>query len=107
MNRRWVGAALIGAMVLLTVSVWSRLPDQIPTHWNFRGEVDGYSERTFGAFFMPCLALMIWLLLPLLRRLDPRRANYERFEETFFMIVNFIVLFMAVLVAVYHVKFYW
>ena len=29
MNRRWVGAALIGAMVLLTVSVWSRLPDQI------------------------------------------------------------------------------
>ena len=97
MNRRWVGAVLIGVMVLFSLSVWSQLPAEIPTHWNFRGEINGYSGRAFGAFFVPCLALLIWLLLPLLRRLDPRRANYERFEETFFMIVNFIVLFMAVM----------
>ena len=49
-----------------------------------------------GAFMVPMIALGIWLLLPMLRRLDPRRANYERFHETFFVIVNCIVLFMAV-----------
>ena len=97
MSRRWVGAALIGLMVLFSVSVWFDLPDRIPTHWNFRWEVDGYSGGAWGAFSAPCVALAIWLLMPLLRRLDPRRANYERFEETFYTIVNLLVLFMAVM----------
>jgi uncharacterized membrane protein len=92
-----VGGAIIVAMVLLSGAVWSELPDRIPTHWNFRGEVDGWSGRLSGAFSVPGIALAVWLLLPLLRRVDPRRANYERFNETFFVIVNSIVLFMAVM----------
>ena len=97
MRRRWVGAAIIGAMVLVTLIVWHGLPERIPTHWNARGEVNGYSSRPLGAFLVPSIALVIWLLLPLLRKLDPRNANYERFDETFFLIVNFMILFMALM----------
>ena len=97
MSRRWVGGVLVGLMLLLSMAVWSRLPEQIPTHWNFRGQVDGWSGRAVGALLAPAIALAVWLLLPLLRRLDPRKANYERFEETFFVIVNCIVLFMGVM----------
>lgn len=95
MNRRWVGGALVGLMVLLSLAVWSQLPDRIPTHWNLRGEVDGWSGRFTGAFMAPMIGLAVWLLLPALRRLDPRKANYERFRDTFFVIVNCVVLFIA------------
>jgi uncharacterized membrane protein len=42
------------------------------------------------------MAVVVWLLLPLLRRVDPRRRNYDRFEPTFWLVVNVIVLFLAV-----------
>jgi uncharacterized membrane protein len=80
-------------MLVFTLAVWRDLPERVPTHWNFRGEVNGWSGRAFGAFFAPTLALLLWLGLPLLRLLDPRRQNYERFDATFFTLVNFIVLF--------------
>ena len=100
MSRRWVGAALVGAMILATLTVWHGLPERIPTHWNARGEVDGYSDRLFGAFLVPAVAFAVWALLPLLRKLDPRRENYERFDETFMVIVNSIVLFMGAMHAI-------
>jgi uncharacterized membrane protein len=95
-----VGAAIIGAMIIGTLVVWHGLPERVPTHWNARGEVDGWSGRRFGAFFVPAIALAMWVLLPLLRKLDPRRANYELFEETYYLIVNCVVLFMGVMHAV-------
>jgi uncharacterized membrane protein len=92
-----VGALVVALMVLFTVWAWPRLPERIPTHWNFFGEVNGWSGKTFGAFFAPGLATLLWLLLPLLRRIDPRSKNYERFDETFFVLVNCIVLFMGIM----------
>jgi uncharacterized membrane protein len=97
MSRRWVGAVVVLAMLGFTLAVWRELPERIPTHWDFRGEVNGWSSRTVGAFFAPVLGTLLWLGLPLLRRLDPRRKNYERFDDTFFVLVNCIVVFMGVM----------
>lgn len=97
MSRRWVGAALVGVMVLATVVLWDALPDRIPSHWNLSGEVDGWSPKWPGAFIAPGIGLAVWLLLPFLRRLDPRRENYERFESTFHLMVNVIVGYLAVI----------
>ncbi len=97
MKRRWVGAALIGAMVLFSLAVWSQLPERVPTHWNIRGEVDGYSSRRVGALLLPGIGLLVWLLLPLLRRLDPRRDNYERFEETFHTLINAVIAYLGLI----------
>lgn len=97
MRRRWIGAAIVGGMILFTLTVWSQLPDRIPSHWNVRGEVDGYSSRGVGGFLVPGIALAVWLLLPLLRRLDPRRTHYEQFEETFHLLINVIVGYLGVI----------
>jgi uncharacterized membrane protein len=96
MTRKWLGPVVIAAMVVFTVVVWSALPERIPSHWSIRGEVDGWSGRTRGALLAPAMAVVVWLLLPLLRRVDPRRRNYDRFEPTFWLVVNVIVLFLAV-----------
>jgi uncharacterized membrane protein len=95
MTKRWIAPAIIGATLLFTVLVYGSLPEQVPTHWNIRGEVDGWSPRARGAFLLPGIALGLWLLLPLLRRIDPRREHYERFDATFWLLLNVMVLFMA------------
>ena len=34
MNRKWLGPVLIGISFIATLAVYSRLPEQVPTHWN-------------------------------------------------------------------------
>ena len=39
--------------VLAGVILWNQLPEQIPSHWNAVGEVDGWSSKPFAVFGMP------------------------------------------------------
>ncbi|HEX6307590.1 MAG TPA: SdpI family protein [Longimicrobiales bacterium] len=95
MTRRWLGPVMIVGMLVFSAVVYPSLPERVATHWNVRGEVDGWSAPWSAAVFAPGIALALWLLLPLLRRIDPRRRNYDRFEPTFWVLVNAIVLFMG------------
>ena len=99
MSRKWLGPVLIVLCFIGTAVVYPDLPARIPTHWNWRGEVDDTAARFPGAFFAPLMALGLWVLLPVLRRIDPRRRNYERFDETFWVFLNVLALAMVLLQA--------
>ncbi len=96
MSRRWVGPLLLLAMWAFALAVYPALPARIPMHWGFRGGVDRWGGKWPSAFVVPLAGVALWLLLPALRRLDPRRGHYERFEQTFWLLVNALVAFMAV-----------
>lgn len=95
MTRRWVGPVLIALMLLLALWAYPRLPAQVPSHWNVEGEVSGWSGR-WVVFLPPLMGLVLLVLMPLLRRIDPRREHYARFEPTFWLVINVIVAFMFV-----------
>ena len=95
MTKRWIGPAVIGGMLIFTALVYAGLPERIPTHWNLSGEVDGWSGRLWGSLLAPVIAAALWVLMPVLRRVDPRRSNYDRFDPTFWLIVNVIIVFMG------------
>lgn len=95
MNRRWIGPVVIALMVAFALAVYGRLPERIPTHFDLSGEPDDWTDRFPGAFLMPALAAGVYLLLFALRRIDPRRAHYQRFEETYWVILNVIAITMA------------
>ena len=96
MSRRWIGPALIALMVAFALAVYGRLPEQIPTHFDFSGRPDDWTNRFPGAFVLPAITAGIYLLLFALRRIDPRRAHYARFEPTYWIILNVLSLLMAV-----------
>lgn len=95
MTRRWLGLVLLVLMLIVAMWAYPRLPERIPTHWNLQGEVDGWSAR-WMVFFPPAMGLLMLVLMPVLRRIDPRRANYDRFEPTFWLVINVIIAFMFV-----------
>ena len=95
--RKLVAPLLILGAVAFSVAVWSRLPERMPVHWDLRGEVNGYGSRAQAAVFFPVLMLFIWVLMLLLPRIDPRRANYAKFADTYDLLVNSFVALFAVM----------
>lgn len=78
-------------MLLLAAAVYSRLPEQIPGHFSFTGEVDRYDSKI--TIFIPGLiTLAIPALNEILRRIDPKKQNYEKFGQESVSILFFIEL---------------
>ena len=61
--------------VLAGLLLWSRLPEQIPIHWNAAGEVDGWSGKAFAVFGLPGFMLVIHLLCSMVTFLDPKNND--------------------------------
>lgn len=97
MNRRWLGLMFALAALIFSVAVYSKLPDRIPTHFNLRGEPDDWTNRTFAAFGMPVFAALMVGLFNLFPKISPRRANLDRFEDTYWILANVIIAFMGAL----------
>jgi len=62
--------------------VFPRLPQTIPVHWNFKGEVDGWGSR-WTILIMGALPLALYLLLKIVPRLDPRKEAYEKHGKSY------------------------
>lgn len=95
MSKRWLSPVVIASMAIFAAAVFPRLPAEIPTHFGISGEPDDWMPRWPGAFAFSGVALGLWLLLLVLRAIDPRRAHYERFEDTYWTILNVITLLLA------------
>jgi len=85
--RRWypVLLALVGAAA--SIVVYRRLPETMAVHWDMNGNPNGWMPRAFGAFFGPVFLLLLWQLMRVLPRLDPRESNYARFSGAYDTVV--------------------
>ncbi len=76
----WLEVVLLAAPFLLLALYWNDLPERIPTHWDWRGQIDGWGTKTRGIFIIPLTALGLTALLHVLPWFDPklrRRTNEE------------------------------
>lgn len=99
-KRDWPAVALILASLVTGVLVYPHLPEMVPSHWNVRGEVDGYSSKFWGAFGLPLMNAGIYLLMVLAPGFDPRRENYVRFQRAYWYMKLSLVVFFTWLYAV-------
>jgi uncharacterized membrane protein len=56
------GAGLIAASFGLTAAVYTRLPDPMPTHFDFAGHADGFTPKPIGPFVLPAIGLLIYVV---------------------------------------------
>ena len=79
------------------LSAWAvpRLPPSIATHWNARGEPDGFSPRGFAVALIPAVMGLLYLLLGVFPRIDPQKRNYEQFRDTYWLMGNAVLLFLV------------
>lgn len=98
---------ILGIIVVSSVIgmyFYPRMPGAIASHWSIRGEVDGYMSKFWGLFLMPLISLCLLLLFVLIPKIDPLRANVEKFRNYY---DGFIVLMIVFLFYVYLLTIFW
>ncbi|MEK7330470.1 MAG: SdpI family protein [Candidatus Eisenbacteria bacterium] len=95
----WV---LLAGMFTLAAITWRWAPARIPVHWNMNMQVDRYGGRFEGLLGIPLVAFGLYLLLLLLPRIDPGRANYAGFRGAFTTLRIVLVAFMAAIYGIIH-----
>ena len=63
--------------ILVGLILWDRLPEQIPTHWNAAGDVDGWSSKPFAVFGLPLIMVAAQWLCTLGTLSDPKKSNHS------------------------------
>lgn len=82
---------------VITLAFYSRLPEQVPTHWNSAGEINGYSSRLMAGFGIPGFMLLMAVLVNVAYWADPKRANIARSKELR-QITRWFIVILAILV---------
>jgi|SRR5687768_16020203 len=88
---------LLLVAVVFSAAVYGELPEQMPVHWNLRGEVDRYGGPLEGVLLMPLMAIAIWGFMRVLPKIDPRKANFERFRDTYEFVINGVMTILLVM----------
>ena len=71
-----VTSILIVLPVLAGIILWDRLPEQMATHWNAAGDIDGWTSKPFTVFGLPLILLAAQWLCVLGTLADPKKENH-------------------------------
>ncbi len=76
--------------------VWFDLPKEVPVHWNLKGEIVGYGNKTqliLIPILLPLLTYFIFLIIP---KIDPKN-KLNNMGNKFQVIKFFLTTFMSIL----------
>jgi len=91
-------AGLVLLSFILSIYFYPQVPEQMATHWNSQGEVNGYMSKFWGLFFTPVVITGIAALFLVIPRIDPKKENIEKFRKYY---NGFVILFLLFMVAVH------
>jgi uncharacterized membrane protein len=92
--------AYVLSLVLIAISfsfsayLYSSLPDTLASHWNERGEVNGYMPKFWAIFMVPMISFGIFALFATIPRIDPLKKNVAKFRGQFDFFTVIIVAFL-------------
>jgi len=89
---------------VLAIYLYPQMPERMASHWNTKGEVDGYMCKFWGLFLMPIILLCLFLLFILIPKIDPLKENIAKFRKYF---DGFIVLITLFLFYIYLLSIAW
>jgi uncharacterized membrane protein len=93
----FVAIALVVLATGASVWVYPSLPERIPTHWNIKGEVDGYGSKQWSVFLMPVFMIGMLILFYFLPALSPKQFQVDTFRPTYLYIMVVVTALFAYL----------
>ncbi|MBU3821205.1 SdpI family protein [Flavobacteriaceae bacterium XHP0103] len=76
--------------------IWNSLPETIPTHWNIKGEIDGWGKKSILIWVTFLLPVLTYIILTAIPFLDPKK-KIESMGNKFYDLKFLLVLFMSAL----------
>ena len=91
----WLCLLLIAIAVTTAAWLYPGLPDQVPTHWNAAGEVDGYMSKPWGVLILPISVIGVFVLMKIIPVISPRGFRTEEFTGVLNIFTVTMVGFMS------------
>lgn len=99
MRKLWPAFLAIMASAVFSLSVFSRLPEQVVSHWGADGSPDGWMSRGAMVIEIHCIMFVIAAVLALApaltRTLGPTRNNFELHATSYWLVANAALVFVA------------
>ena len=99
-----ISLVIVIISLIIGIYFYPLMPEKVASHWNAKGEVDGYMSKFGGLFLMPVISLVLLLLFIIIPKIDPLKHNIEKFRKYF---DGFIVLMMLFLFYLYILTILW
>lgn len=81
-------------------SLWHELPEEVPIHWNIKGEVDGYGSKYTLWWVILSMNVPIYLLMLFLPKLAAKSENIKLMGKKYHRLRLILQLFMTALVMI-------
>lgn len=101
---------LIGLVpIIIALLQYSNLPAQMATHFDLSGKVNGFMHKKVALSVMSIITLSFPILFKITRNIDPKRANYLKFESTFEFLrfcITILLSYLFLLTIYYNLGYY-
>lgn len=87
----WIIAVLPMAYL---ASIWNVLPETVPTHFNTKGEADGWGSKNMLIWLPLAMTVGTYLLMSVIPKLDPKK-KLDQMGNKYYLIKMFMVIMMA------------
>lgn len=89
---------------LIALFFYPIMPSMMASHWNLKGDVDGYMKKQLALFLFPFAFLAIGIMFLAITKIDPLKENIKKFSKYYDI---FIFLFYAEMYVFYLQMILW
>jgi len=89
---------------IIGIYFYPQMPEKMASHWNAQGRVDGYMSKFWGLFLIPFVLVGLTLLFLAIPKIDPLKANIEKFRKYY---DGFIILFFIFMLSIHFQVILW
>jgi len=79
---------------VIGIYLYPQMPERMASHWNARGQVDGYIPKFWGLFLIPLTSVGLLLLFIIIPKIDPLKHNIEKFRKYYDIFVLLSIIFL-------------
>jgi len=95
-----IALGIVAVSFIIAINLYPDMPEEMPSHWNAAGEVDGYLPRIWGLFLMPLIALgmlALFMALPRMTSLSMNIKSFRREYEIFVVVISGFMFYIYLL----------
>lgn len=90
-NKKFLLSSLLCLVpVIVGMFIYNTLPEQIPTHWNLQGYVDGYSTKFVAVILLPMSMFICDLIMKIVIINDPK-SKKRVYPKPVIMLIAFLL----------------
>ena len=96
--------AIVSLPFIYLAYIWNELPEKVPMHWNIKGEIDRFGEKTELLLIPILLPLLIYIIFLIVPKIDPKNKiskmgnKYQHIKillTTFMSILALFIIYTA------------